>query len=433
MAVSHASRRRSVLGALAVAALAVPLAACGDVGGPDADGDASGQDHDVTLTFANWQWLEPGRGEALWAAMQTYEETHEGVTLEQQAIPRAQYESTLQTQIGGGGGPDLLIVSPAFLYQAGSAGILAPLDGILPKDVESSLLPSNERGVYEGDQLGYTWEAVNWGFFWNKAILEEAGVEPPTDLNSLVKAAEAITAATGKPAFAVRHQLNEAQPWWNDFASWPCGFGGGWSEDGELTIDSPENVEAVTALERLYDSGTMPIGDDASTFRSRFANGEIAMMIDNASVAFTVTNGDGPLTGADIGSSALPFPTDDSSQIVNFIGVNAGSENVDAAKDFVAWLMSDEGQQVAAEGVFPSTIGTDTPPPAALLDANPWIETYRQQAKTSTCSPLVEGFELETPNISTIVMTQVASVLTQGVDPQEALEQAQQEATAAVG
>ena len=387
----------------------------------------------TTLTFANWQWLEPGRGDLMWEAIRAFEEVSGGITLEQQAIPRAQYESTIQTQIGGGGGPDILIIPPAFLFQGGSAGVLESLDDVLADDAKGRLQPNNERGVYEGQQLGFTWEAVNWAFFWNKSILAEAGVEAPTDVESLISTATAITEATGNPAFAVRHQLNELQPWWNDFSSWPLAFGGGWSADGELTIDLPENGEAVRTLQRLYDSGAMPIGDDASTFRSRFAQGEIAMMIDNASVVYSMVTDNDVVTSEDIGSSALPFPTDDSSQVVNFIGINANSENADAAKEFIAWLFSEEGQVQAAKGVFPSTAGTDTAPPAEIVEANPWIETYREQAKLSTGSPLVDGFELETPEIMNVVMTQIASVLIQNVDPQEALELAQQEAEASIG
>lgn len=417
--------RKSGLVAAGVAA-ALALTACSG-GTGDADGP-------ITLTFASWQWLEPERGEALWEAMTAYQDSHSDVTLEQQAIPRAQYESTLQTQIGAGGGPDLLIVPPAFLYQAGSAGILAPLDGVLDASVEEHLASSNDRGVYEGERLGYTWEAVNWALIWNKSILEDAGVAPPTTPEELLAAAEQLTESTGNPSLAVRHQLNEAQPWWNDFASWPCGFDGGWSTDGELTISSPENVAAVQLLKDLYDAGVMPVGDDASTFRNRFANGEIAMMIDNASVAYTVTAGEDNALGAeDIGTGPLPFPTQNSSQIVNFIGVNANSEHADAAKDFISWLFSDEGQQLAAETVFPSTVGTDAAPPAELLDANSWVETYRTQAETSLCSPLVDGFELQTPDISTIVMTQIASVLAEDVPAQDALDRAQEEAEMSVG
>lgn len=414
--------------ATVVATASLVLAGC--AGG---DNHSPSADEPVTLTFASWQWLEPGRGDALWEAMTAYSDSHENVTLKQQAVPRADYESTMSTQIGSGEGPDLLIVPPAFLYQAGDAGILEPLDGILRADSEAALMSNNERGVYGGEQLGYTWEAVNWALIYNRTLLEEATVDVPTTPEELLTAAEEITAATGNPGFAGRHLTGELQPWWNDFASWPCGFGGGWASGDQLSIDSPENIKAVQLLADLHASGAMPIGDDASTFRNRFANGEIGMMIDNASVAFTVTGEDSVLSAADTGAAPLPFPTDNSSQIVNFIGVNANSEHVEVAKDFITWLFTDEGQKLAADSVFPSTVGTDTQPSKQLIEENPWIETYRGQAESSECSPLVPGFELETPEISTVVMTHLESVLTRGVPAEEALTRAQEEAELKVG
>lgn len=422
-------KRNSSLAAIAAGlAVSLTLAACS--GG----GDGDGGDEAVTLTFANWQWLEPGRGEALWEAMLAYTDSHPNVTLEQQAVPRADYESTMSTQIGAGTGPDLLIVPPAFFYQAADAEILAPIDGVLSAESEAALLPSNDRGVYDGEQLAYTWEAVNWALIYNTELLDAAGGEVPTTPEELLVTAEEITAATGNPGFTVRHLSNEMYSWWVDFSSWPCGFGGGWASDGELTIDSPENIAAVELLKELYDSGAMPIGDDASTFRNRFAAGEIGMMIDNASTAFTVTSGEDTTMSSDtIGVAPLPFPTNDSSQNVNFIGINAGSDNIAAAEDFIAWLFDEEGQAFAADGVFPSTVGTDAQPSDEVLSANPWVQTYREQAITSTCSPLVPGFELQTTDLSTIVMTQIETVLTQDRSAERALQQAQQEAESQVG
>lgn len=119
--------------------------------------------------------------------------------------------------------------------------------------------------------------------------------------------------------------------------------------------------------------------------------------------------------------------------MVNYIGVNANSEHIEEAKAFITWLFSDEGQDLAAAGVFPSTVGTDAAPPADVIDENPWIDAYRNQALHATGSPLVDGFELETPRIMDAVMTQIARVLTQNADPAEALTLAQQESESIVG
>lgn len=415
--------QRSIIRAAAiVTAACFALTACSS---PQTAEDTKDSDEKVELTFANWQWLEPGRGEALWNSMLAYQEENPNVTLKKQEITRADYEKTLQTQMGAGGGPDLLIVPPALLPELAAANLLTPLE-----DVSEEGDTHVEQENYDGERLVYTWEVVNFGFFWNKKLLAEAGVEPPTDMEGVVEAAEAITAATGKPGFAARHSLSEELPWWADFANWPYGFGGGWSRNGELTIDDPKNVEAVSALKELYDSGAMPVGDDASTFRSRFKNGEIGMMFDNASVLFTMLDGNEVLSSEDVGVATLPFPTDNSSLITNFIGVNNNSENAEAAVDFIRWLASPQGQESSAQGLFPTLNATSSAPSAEIVAQYPWIEVYREGAETAKGSPVIADFELETPQIKTIVMKAIESVLINDVDPADALKQAQESAEA---
>lgn len=401
------------------------LAACSGGGGSGDDGPTD-PNAKIELTFANWQWMEPGRGDKLWDSILKYQDEHPNVTFKRQEITRADYEKTLQTQMGAGGGPDLLIVPPAMLPELGEADLLVPLDGV---SEEGNSHIADE--TYNGQRLAYTWEVVNFGFFWNKKLFEEAGIdEAPTDMAGVLAAAEAITEKTGKPGFAVRNSMNEEQPWWTDFANWIYGYGGAWSADGELTINDPHNVEAVAGLKELYDSGSMPVGDDASTFRSRFKNGEIGMMFDNASVLFTMLDGNDKLTSDDIGVATLPFPTDNSSQITNFVGVSQNSKNREAAMDVVRWLSSEEGQEATAGGIFPTLNATAAAPPADIVEKYPWIETYREQSATATGSPVITDFELQTPQIRTIVLKAVESVLVNDQDPAQALEQAQQAAGA---
>jgi multiple sugar transport system substrate-binding protein len=372
----------------------------------------------TVLTFANWQWLEPGRGATLWQSMLRYQKSHPDVVFRKQAITRADYEKTLQTQIGAGGGPDVLIVPQALYAQLATADLLVPLSGVADD-------PHRAQETYHGRRLVYTWEVVNFGFFWNKKLLHRAGVQRPTDMPGLLAAARAVTAATGKPGFAVRSSTSELQPWWSDFGNFVYGYGGAWSRHGKLTIDDPHNVAAVAALKQLYRSGTMPVGDDASTFRSRFANGEIGMMFDNASVLFTILDGNKKLSADDVGVAPMPLPTDDSSQVTNFVGVSRNSPHQQAAMDFLRWLGSGPGQQAAARGIFPSLNATATAPPRQLTDRYPWIDAYRTQAKTAGGSPVIPGFELQTPQIATVVMQSIENVLVNDRDPAQALRDAQ--------
>lgn len=410
--------------AVTVGVTALLVAGCGGAGSGTSTQPASAGGE---LTFANWQWLEAGRGDAIWKAVSGYQQVNQKAKLKQQAVPYKDYPTTMKAQIGARGGPDLLVVTDTNYSELVDAGLLEPLDGILPADEVANLNQTNEAAKVNGKQYGYSWEVVNYAFFWNKSLLARAGVDPPKDVQSLLSAAKAIKAKTGVPGFAARHQTSEEEAWWEDFSNWPNGFGGGWSKDGKLTVNSPQNVQAVEAFKQMYDSGAMPIGDDASTFRTKFQQGKIGMLIDNSSVALTVTKDNPALSGKDIGASPLPLPTPTATHSAIFLAINKYAPHKELAKDWLKWFYGKNAQSAAAAALAPSTIGTDAAMPADFVAANPWVSVFTGQAKY-TRSPTIDGFQDKFPQISHVVMQAIEKVLVNNTSPSDALNQAQSEA-----
>jgi multiple sugar transport system substrate-binding protein len=77
-------------------------------------------------------------------------------------------------------------------------------------------------------------------------------------------------------------------------------------------------------------------------------------------------------------------------------------------------------------------IGTDAQPPQTFLTGNPWVPTFRAQAKHSH-DAVIDGFEAKTPQIRHIVLQEVEKVLAGDDDPAAALKRAQQEAEKIAG
>ncbi|MBP3037173.1 extracellular solute-binding protein [Arthrobacter sp. zg-ZUI100] len=402
------------------AAAALGLTACG--GGAEDDAQAAG-----TLSFATWQFLEPNRGDKILKAIEGYSTTNEDVSFEKVEVARADYEKTLSTQFGAGAGPDLFVIPDAYFPQLIDSGILEPLDDVV--EDASGFRNINDNYKVDGTQYGVIWEVVPYAMFWNEDIMAAAGVTPPTDVAELVAAGDAIKAATGKTGFTVRHQMNEETPWWTDFSNWVFGYGGAWSEDSKLTINSGKNVEALTAFKSVYDASGFGKGQDASTYRSAFAAGELGLSIDNSSAVMTLL---GDAVPADkVGAAVLPFP-DGGSAFAGFsIGVNANSDNKEAAKDFIKWMLTEDAQQDFADTLFPSAIATSATANDELMAANPWVSAFNEQINNAS-SVNVEGFDTQTAEIRTIILTQVERALTQNVSPQDALDEAQKQAEALV-
>lgn len=418
---------RSLTAGIALAAAgALALTSCTTTPPSEPEGETPSG----TITIASWQFLEPNRGDALLAAVQQYSEENPSATVEKVEVARADYEKAMSTQLGAGQGPDILVIPDAFFPQLADSGLLEPLDDVIADAAPTGFRDINQNYVWGDQQVAVAWEVVPYALFWNKDILEQAGVEPPTTPEEIVTAEAAITAATGVTGFTVRHQMGEETPWWTDFSNWPYGFGGAWSDGENLTIDAPENIAALEAYQEVYNGAGFGKGQDASTYRAAFKAGQLGMAIDNSSAVMTLV---GDAVPSDrVGSAPLPFPGGGSAYAGFSIGVNANSENKELAKDWIRWLLSDPGQQLFADTLFPSAIATEVSADAAKLAANPWVEAFHEQVKDSK-SVVIPGFEANTAEIRTIVLTQVSRVLTEGVSAKEALATAQQEAEGKFG
>ncbi|GAB2823065.1 sugar ABC transporter substrate-binding protein [Alpinimonas psychrophila] len=420
MMISSTSRRMMAVAA-AFAITTAGLSACST----SADADAKSATEGGTLVFSNWQWLEPGRGEVMWEAVNGYVTDNPKAELVKSETAFAQYADKLNTQLGAGSGPDVFVIGDSQFVTLAEAGLLEPLNSSVSG---VKLNASNDSMVLEGDQLGVTWDQVSYALLGNKIVMEQAGLtQMPTTVDELIAASKAIE-ANGADGFAVRHQMNDFGGWYFDFQAWPYGQGGAWSDGEKLTIDSPANVKGVSEFKRVMEAGIVPIGDDASTFRTKFKENQLGFTIDNSGAAASFASG-GKLTGADILSAPLPFPFSGQNEHL-ILAVNANSKNKELAKNFVSWVVSESGQSALRPSMGASTMATNIPLEQEFETANPWAATYLENGSKSR-SVLIPGFETETVPIMRIIMQAVERVIAEGQDPQAALSQAQQEAEAA--
>ncbi|MCU1516689.1 MAG: ABC-type sugar transport system, periplasmic component [Pseudarthrobacter sp.] len=421
--------RRSFLGAAGATAAGLLLAGCGAAPALDPNRPAAAGG---TLKFGSWQWLEPGRGEAMWQAIQAYTKANPSASLAQSTTPFLSFADKLNTELGGKGGPDIFVVQDVNFYPLADAGILAPLTSVIEAHKGNPFNHTNESGLVNGVQYGITWERLNWNFFWNRQILEKADVAPPTNVTELISAASQIRSATGLDGFGVRHQMTEFDSWFMDFDVWTYGFGGSWSDGSRPTIDSAENIAGVEAFGEIYRSGAMPIGDDASTMRTKFREGRLGMMIDVSSTVAGILRSSKALTSADIGfADRIPLPKPSAHQEI-VLAVNGYGKNKNLAVDFVGWVGSDEGQAALRAAMGPSTLATDVPLAPDYAAANPWAKAFIDLAEESR-SPLIRGFEPQTKAIMREVMTQVERYLVDGGDAATALSTAQKQVTQLLG
>ena len=202
--------------------------------------------------------------------------------------------TVVNTQIANGEAPDLLNIDVFADYQAD--GLLLPAEEWCSAETYAKFFPSFlEQSVVDGVVWAVPDLASARALYYNKDILEAAGVEVPTTWDELTAACEAIKAYD-----------KEIYPWGIDmttdegqacFAYYAWNNGGGFTDaDGNWALNSAENVEAVKFSTGLVAAGltnTDPTTETRYDLQDLFAAGKLAMMIGPNQISkYCKANGD---------------------------------------------------------------------------------------------------------------------------------------------
>ncbi|MQB44945.1 sugar ABC transporter substrate-binding protein [Rhizobium sp. ICMP 5592] len=368
-----------------------------------------------TITFAAAMFSEAGRGDRAKAWVDKFNKSQAKVEVQPIAIPFSSFANTVFTQMGGGGGPDIIRFDQIDYFAAVPSGRILPLNDVI-KDGDYKFTAPDKYLKVDGKRYGVIFDTTGYAMLYNKGLLKD-GV--PTTFDAFLETAKKMT-GNGQFGYAYRATMAERAGFWQDLCNYVFGFGGRWSKDGKLTVNSPEVVAGVAAYKKAYDLDITPKGADAATYRRMFWEGKVAMEIDNGGVAAIFHQNSPNLAFA---AAPSPFPTSAQGLIMTMLSINANTKHKDAAVAFLKWALEPENQKElsTAMGTLIGTVVDRTPEENA---AQPWLAVYDKQVENAV-PQLVMGMETKTPEIQQIVLENVLKVLQGGTDPQEAMDTAQ--------
>ena len=232
-------------------------------------------------------WMPPlaadNLDKELWDAIVAPFEKEKGVDVNVTVVPWDSYETKYLTGISSGAGPDVGYMYSEMIGDYIKKDQLISLDGKVTDEQKDNLY-FLDKGVINGKQ--YTLPFVVGGarvLMYNKTLLAEAGVEPPTTWDEFATAAKAVKAKGIQPMTA---------PWGDPSRGimngqffpfvWQAG-GDLFTEDGTKTqFNTPEVIEAAKYLLSLKTDGILPdatTGITVDTARKAFESGEVAFTI----------------------------------------------------------------------------------------------------------------------------------------------------------
>jgi multiple sugar transport system substrate-binding protein len=323
-------------------ALVIALVASGCMGGSEPSG--TGTDGPVTLSL----WIFEGEETFLPALKKAFEREHPNITLKITDIPEDSYVTKMDTALAAGSPPDI-----GWVYERRwlKAGRVLPLDDVIESNqIDLSHLNQNALAGCEFDGKMYCLGSYTGAvmLFYNKDMFDKADLPYPSatepmSVDQYAALAEKLTQPNEDLAKHVFGATATPPFYWVE-------TGTHFSEDGR-TIQGFVNDSSTV---HMYDVLTTMVRDRVAPSESDFqffgdteilTTGQLAMSITDNVEAIPL------LERAGVNWGAAPTPVEEAGQPpfvsawTDQFGVFAGSENPEAAKEFIAFL-STEGNKL---------------------------------------------------------------------------------------
>lgn len=340
------------------------LAACTPVAAPTEGDEGASADEQIVIrvgTGDSGEGLTPHE-----EIISRFEEANPNITVQLEPVSGSDYYARLLTQIASGDAPDIMNIGDDAVPRFVESGAFLSLDSFVEADDSFSTdiyLPGLlDPGMYEGTLYFLPKDYSPLGVFYNKAIFDEYGVDYPSadwTWDDMLATARELTVDDDGDGTPEIYGLQLPGPWTTGFEYWVAAAGGQLiNEEGTEFVgfmNSDEVANAVQFYADLYhEYGVTPPPADMLAFgggNSEFDNGQAAMRI------FGRWPQGGYLDNPNIDLGVAGVPSNVTDQDVLFwggFGIYSGSENAEAAWEFLKFYAGTEGAEVWKDWALPA-------------------------------------------------------------------------------
>ena len=235
-----------------VATAALLLTSCGFGGASSTSSSEPGASGTVTTLTMLAPTYSDGT-KALWSkVIKDFEAANPDVKVNLETQSWENVESVLKTKIQGNKAPD--IYNGGAFAEFAAEGLLAPTSDVASEATIADFQASfAENEKVDGTQYGLPLIASARALFYNKSLMEEAGVASvPTTWDELHSAAKAVSEKTKADGYGMPLGNEEAQ---GESLIWFAGNGGNFGDGTNIAVDTPANVEAAEFMKKMIDDG----------------------------------------------------------------------------------------------------------------------------------------------------------------------------------
>lgn len=322
---------------------------------------ATGGSANTTIVWGDWMLSEDAYVGIYGAMVENFDAAHDNITVETYTQPYSSYLDQLLIASAAGNGPDVAHIKAEWLPQFLALGVVKDLYPYVSQEVLDDYSSSAlEAATIDGKLVGMPWFCNAYAMFYNKALLEQAGItELPTTMDELMEDAAKIAALgtdeNGNKIYglALANSGLEASEGYNLLpVLWGCGAE---YQDlsGKIAIASDEGIQAFTAIQDLYVNDISPKGASFKDIRNLFGQGVIGFYWD-AEAALSPCAAAAPDKDAfyeNVG--AMVIPANDSPNGYGYLSErymivfnSCSDEKMEAVSEFLEYMSGSEAIQV---------------------------------------------------------------------------------------
>ncbi|EMQ0908283.1 TPA: extracellular solute-binding protein [Raoultella ornithinolytica] len=290
-----------------------------------------------------------------------FEKQNPDIKINLEFVPyEALHDKIVAARGAGGNGYDVVLFDAIWPAEFSHFDLLQDVSARIPAAEREKVFPgAMNTVVYKGKTLGMPWILDTKYLYYNKAMLDKAGIKQlPTTWQQVMDDAKIIK-DKGIVKYPLVWSWSQAEALVCDYTTLVSGFGGQFYQNGKLDFSTPASLKAVTLMKKSLDDG---LSNPASReyleedVRKAFSNGDAAFALNWTYMYNMANDPKQSKVAGDVGIMPAPGDTPDKPGAVNGsmgLGIAKASQHPEQAWQYIHYLTSQPVQDKYAKLSLP--------------------------------------------------------------------------------
>ena len=311
----------------------------------------------IKLTFWTMN-LKPRFTDYVQGIIDAYQKTHPDVEIVWEDVDWSVLIQKLLASVAAGNPPDVVNLQMVWTLDMAQKGVLLPVNELLPREVLAKYFPAMLNGISSGGKIyGLPWYSAAMVSFYNKEILEAAGLDPkypPRTWDEALAYSIIIKQKTGK--YGILPQLFQTPTAMFEMAGLPVLT----KDRKKAAFDTWEHAQVLNKWAMMYKMGYLPKemveGGEWLKATELYQSGELAILLEGPNFVFRVKdNAPDIYKKSDVAPALLGR-----SQLLGLwyatLNIVKGSKHPKEAAEFAAFVSNEVNELKFCQlaGIFPT-------------------------------------------------------------------------------